>query len=181
MKKVYEPTEIHVGRKKPSFKHLPYEAWMRFLARIVDYSLFFFCVSFVLSLFKGRSFLDFSLLTNPFIYLLWTLVEAFFMSRWKTTFGKYLLKIHIRHLERKKIEYMQALNRAILVWFRGMGLGIPILNLLTMFYAYSKYTRGLKMSWDKETRVDVIIGNISIWRICIAMMIVIGMGLGYLL
>jgi len=81
-------------------------------------------------------------------YFLWTLIEAFFISRFTTTPGKWIFGISVVSENENKLPYFVALDRAVQVWARGDGLGIPIVTLFTRILAYQRLKTTRSTFWD---------------------------------
>jgi hypothetical protein len=94
-------------------------------------------------------------------------IEPIFLSTWGTTPGKALLNIRLRLSYNSKPDYMQALNRSLKVWFRGEGLGIPLVNLVTLIYAHNQLTREGITTWDMDGGFRVAHKKISAWRVVV--------------
>jgi uncharacterized RDD family membrane protein YckC len=87
---------------------------------------------------------------------LWNFVEAFLLSTWGTTLGKWLLGTSVRDIRGNKLTYNAALSRSFQVWIKGLGLGIPIISFLTIINSYYKLTGKFgKTSWDFQVRYSV--------------------------
>jgi uncharacterized RDD family membrane protein YckC len=167
--KAIEPSEIIIDRANPfeqdSSKINP---WIRFLARWVDYSLLNFFLYFLFFfLFPNTNWKRVELFI-PIEFLLWVPVEAFFLSRWGMTPGKWLLKTKIRMENGKYPSYEKALHRSFSVWVRGIAMGIPILNFIAMLFAYSKLKTKGKTSWDTEGKLQILHSLVKRGRIAIA-------------
>ena len=87
------------------------------------------------------------------LLLVWIPVEAWLLSSWGYTPGKWLTGTRIRDVTGGHLSFDKAMHRAFLVWFRGLGLGIPLVWLFTMPYAYFKLKYTGMTSWDRELRV----------------------------
>gem|GEM_PF-853887 len=87
-------------------------SWMRFLARITDYSLFYIFIAFSTSFlpyFLGMSFYLGLIAAAPF---LWIPLEAFLLSRYGTTPGKSLFRMRVQNAVGGNLSFMQALKQA---------------------------------------------------------------------
>ena len=171
--KVIEPSEILINedgtiRDKPA----PGNPWLRFLARMVDYALFFMAL-FAIS--WGRIE---SASIVPFEYFLWIPVEAAFLRWLGTTPGKWLLGIKLQQGRILRLDYITALRRSFNVWFRGLGMGIPFINIICMLVAFQRLKLFKITSWDRDDHIHVSYRNIGKWRIVLAVLIAV-LGLGY--
>lgn len=122
--------------------------WVRWFARMCDYFIFNFMLSFI---FYGIA------INAPIFYwgfgmlFLWNFVEALYLTTWGTTPGKWLLGTSVRDIYGNKLTYQAALSRGFSVWARGMGLGLPIVSLVTLITSYNQLNKPLgKTPWDIE-------------------------------
>lgn len=179
--KVIEPSEILIDyRGKVGEKGTVANPWARFLARFFDYSLFFLFLFLMRHLFHGTLPLGSYERLVPFEYFVWIPIEALFLSTWGTTPGKFFLRIKITPFKGKKLPFIEALRRSFLVWFRGFGMGIPIINALCMLFAYHRLKSSRQTSWDKEGRLTISHALIARWKIIAVSLIAFGGMLVYL-
>ncbi len=81
-------------------------------------------------------------------------VEAFCLYAFGTTLGKALYGITVIPGE-KRIAFSQALRRSVLVWFKGLGMGIGIVAIFTQIVAYNNLKRNLTTTWDSDIGMSV--------------------------
>lgn len=145
------------------------KAWLRFFARVVDTTIFF--LLFVFFFVPVGGFIvsnlgirpgelwdmafkpgPISILTNLAILAVSVGVpEAILLSYFGSTPGKWLLGIIIRDSKGQKIIFTEALARTLLVWWRGLAIGIPVISLITLVYAYKRFIEKKGMtSWDRD-------------------------------
>lgn len=155
--KAIEPSEI-LGREEPRKKTeaQPSQPWVRFVARFFDYSLLF------MLLIAARSHAPYGKFEFfiPYEFFIWIPIEAFLLSTLGTTPGKFLLKIKLR----PKLDFMRALRRSFSVWFRGLGMGIPVINILCLLNAFQRLRLFHVTSWDKEDHITVTQQPVSKFR-----------------
>jgi hypothetical protein len=151
--KVIEPSEIIVEDADP-IKENPSHVnpWIRCVARFFDYALLFFCLiglqrAFSISLPYGHLI--------PFEFVLWIPIESALLCLIGTTPGKWFLKTKLKWGRRPKPDFKMALQRSFSVWLRGLGMGIPFLNLLCPFFAYHKLKVLKVTSWDIDQMITV--------------------------
>lgn len=138
--------EYFINTTKPFF---------RFLARILDYSLFY--TLFLLPLFF-TSLLDDDLahiICVMLIPLFWIPFETLFISLIGTTPGKTLFGIHIRDTHNKKLSLKTSFKRALFTWIKGFGLNLPILNIVLGVRQFNTIKTKGKSSIDQELNVNV--------------------------
>ncbi len=131
--------------------------WVRYFARSADYLLFvmvavfvFFFVIFSVAPAVGDTLIEVpEFFLSLFFIFIWNFVEAFLLSTTGTTLGKWLLGVSIHNFYGEKLTYQEALSRSFEVWIRGLGLGIPIVSLVTAIIAYNDLTGEYKKTkWD---------------------------------
>ncbi|HML96499.1 MAG TPA: RDD family protein [Thermodesulfobacteriota bacterium] len=136
--------------------------WVRLIARTTDYwivGIFLFTVMAIidydfLTLISSNRVTD-TLFGMVGIFI-WVFIEPFFLSRFGTTPGKYVLGTYVLNEDKSLLSYKSALNRSIGVWFNGEGLGIPILSLVTNYIAYDRLKNNGITNWDKAGNFLVI-------------------------
>ncbi len=171
--KVVEPSEIIVDVdevfKKEDVSHV--NPWIRFIGRFFDYSLFVCCL-WLLRYFLGGHFPfgKFEYLI-PFEYFVWIPIEALLYFSIGTTPGKFLLGTKLVWGKNKRPDYFTALKRSFSVWFRGMGMGIPVINVFCLMVAYQKLKLFGLTSWDRDDQVKVTHRPIGIWRMWLAILL----------
>ena len=161
---VLEPTEIIIEEPTISdAKSRKIFPWMRLLARIFDYFLLYtilrYFLPYLAKLYWGLI---------PLIYFFWIPFEALFLSQLGFTPGKWMFFIRVLGKNRKKLSYKRALQRSFLVWFRGIGLGIPFISVITIFYAYTRLISEGMTSWDREQQCQITHKKVPTYRFFIA-------------
>jgi len=145
--------------------------WVRFFARYIDVSLFSFLLRFFFPIFE-IPILKNEIVFTMIILFFWTWVESLFLSTIGTTFGKWLLKVHLSPKGNiKKITFSSALKRSFRVWFKGLAIGFPIVSLFTSIAAYSDLTKRGITSWDKDGGFKVTHEKIGYIKISIILLI----------
>lgn len=146
-----DPTEILVGKSRqiPSVASAP---WVRLFARLFDYSLFCTVLWAI----------HFSLVDRyehwiPWELFAWIPIETCLLSLWGQTPGKWLLKVTLS----PPLRFEQALKRSFAVWMRGIGMGIPVLNVFCLFIAYQRLQILKTTSWDRDCKTAISYGHVS--------------------
>lgn len=166
---IIEPSEIIIeknGTVRETTTHV--SPWIRFLARFFDYSLFIFLLGATRYLITGTISLAQYESFIPVQFFAWIPIEALLLSTWGTTPGKFFLKTKLIPRRRGKLDYMAALKRSFNVWFRGLGMGIPVINILCLMVAYHRLNLLRTTSWDVEDQTIITHYPISLWRIIVA-------------
>jgi len=148
--------------------------WVRYWARYFDYILFAFIVGFILGIIAPQILELNQLLFNILLLFIWTFIEANLISNWGTTPGKWLLNTTVRDSSGKKPSFSSALKRSVSVWWRGMGMGVPIVAIITMLVAHGKLTKKGITTWDRDGAFVVSHKKISPIRVIIIIMFYIG-------
>lgn len=142
--------------------------WVRFFARNIDIYIFALFLVVILSIFSPSSIPKSNISFGMVALFLWILVESVFLSTLGTTFGKWLLKVKVRDNEGRKLTFPVALKRSFLVWLKGLGIGFPIISLLTLISSHSDLTKRGGTSWDKDCHSIVTHQKIGIVRTAVS-------------
>lgn len=137
--------------------------WIRFWARMIDYSLFIFVIGFVVGYFD-LSLGPVSSFSGMIAIFAWSFVEAFLLATWGATPGKWLLKVTVRDEDHHKLSFSESMNRSFSVWWLGMGAGIPIVSLITMIVAAVKLNSKGATTWDQRSKLRVMHGKVGLIR-----------------
>jgi len=167
---VIEPSEIFTGRDDEAYtQSRQANPWIRFTARFFDYSLFFAVLHFV----SAPVFLPVVGRFIPIEYLAWIPIETFLLMTWGGTPGKWLLCTEIRKGFNKRLPFRCAFRRSLLVYFRGVGMGIPVINVLCMLHAFYRLRLFPLTTWDRDVATFVIHRPLAKWRYFLATGVVI--------
>lgn len=148
--------------------------WTRFMARIIDNTLFTILLGWILA-FLVPAFME-AINGTIFGFLSlfsWIFVETLLLITLGTTFGKWLLRIQITANDGQKPTLPHAFKRSIKVWFFGLAMGIPFINLFTLISAHSGLSKNRITSWDKTEKFTITHGEINIYRGIVAWVIII--------
>lgn len=141
--------------------------WTRFWARIFDNYVFGLCtVIVVLSIapetLQARGATQVLSLLSLF---LWAYVESVLLAFIGTTPGKWLLSVELRQVSGARLSFSSALFRSLMVWWRGLGAGILIVSLFTLYMAYGRLTKTGTTTWDKEEQCQLVYHRIRPLRV----------------
>lgn len=148
--------------------------WVRYWARMLDFFLFCFLAGIVLAFVHAPALEMSDTLFGIVLAFAYVFIEPAMLAGWGTTPGKTLLKVRLRNSAGNKLCYADALSRAFKIWFRGLGLGIPIVALFTQIHAYNRLTEQAVTSWDKDGDFKVSHQTIGAWRTIVAVVIMLG-------
>lgn len=130
--------------------------WTRFLARLLDYSLFY-CL--LILPFFFASLIENDLIHLGAIYLiplLWIPLEALFISYLGTTPGKFLFGIYIKNSDNQRIPFLKSLKRSFKVWYKGILGNLPLVNLYYVVKRFFEIKKTGVLSFDKEEGIHVL-------------------------
>lgn len=143
--------------------------WRRYFARALDNLVWgiaiMFAIGFGLALVDPEAAQQFiSLFEGPggrLIDIVLTLVlamipNAILIGLTGGTFGKWLFGICILDETDRPIGIMRAFHREIRVFVYGLGLGLPIVSLITNVIAYQKLKEDRATSWDQALKSRVV-------------------------
>ena len=82
-------------------------------------------------------------------WLVLLILEPILLCTWGYTPGKWLLRLRVRRGDGDKLTWRRAQLRTLLVWLRGTGLGIPLLNLLCLAAGFAACQRDRVLPWDR--------------------------------
>lgn len=146
-------------------------AWRRFLARLFDMwwqiVLIGLVVGVGLAVLGPRAMAWVmapagSLVLGMLLVLLGFVLDAALLARFATTPGKYLLGVRVQTIGGQPLSWRAALRRNLGVWAAGMGLAIPLLNLVLMVRQGWRVGEGRPATYD-EGRYQVLALPIG-WR-----------------
>lgn len=145
-------SKIH-GRNHPAASRDPernLHLVRRFWARWMDLQLYiaaWWLVLYITNRDVGAIF------SNPWIILLqlvpWIPIEAFLITRYGTTPGKWLLGITVRNDDGSPLSIRQSISRAVRVLLAGLGLGWGILSPVCQGISYWLTRRLGRTLWDR--------------------------------
>jgi uncharacterized RDD family membrane protein YckC len=82
-------------------------------------------------------------------------LNAMFIGLSGTSLGKWLFGVRVLDLDGAPIGIPTALKREGLIWFRGLGLGLPIVTLFTLGNAFSHLKNKGISTWDQELETRI--------------------------
>jgi len=155
--------------------------WVRFWARMLDYTIMGLVLYFLLgiAMFVVAVPVGVAAWIGILTPLIWVPIEAWFITMWGSTPGKALLQVSVWNDESKRLPYGKSIHRAFSVWVRGFGLGIPIVNWITMIVAYTKLSSHEITTWDKKIPSKVQHHRIGGGRVVLYVIFVIAIWLAY--
>jgi len=151
---------------KETKKHHP---WRRYFARMLDIWIVGISTGFMLGIF-APIFLEETpeLALTIIIMVLMLPYDAILLSSCKTTFGKWCLGISVTDAKNLPLNFEKASTRSLLVLWRGLGLGIPLVSLFTLIHQYGVLTKKGTTSWDEELECEVHHQNLQPLKVILA-------------
>jgi len=165
--------------------------WIRFWARTFDIILSSILLGFAAGYFYPEEFLQ--LLSKPggemlaglaFLFA-WVFIEPILLGAFGTTPGKWLFNIRlvppkkygkpgIISPQTDKPDYSTALSRSFDVWWRGLGMGLPLVSLFTLLFAYKKLSKHGQTTWDQKGGFTVVHERLGVVKLLFAVIIFMG-------
>jgi hypothetical protein len=137
-------------------------AWSRFWARTFDTIIYAFPTGFLLgmafpSFFAGPTFNSpgGEYLAGILILPVVMIVDAVVISTFGTSLGKAIAGLTVEDLDGQKPRLENSLRRNLLVYGKGLVLGLPLLCLVGYSSGYSAVKENGITSWDDETNTRV--------------------------
>ena len=135
--------------------------WRRYFARMFDLvitgSLVWMVLGIVLAALSTDSYQIFfgpgGLANNTVLSAILTCVilapiEALMLGYTGTTVGKWIFGIRITDRNGFAIGFSRAVQREASALLRGLGLGVPLISMVTMIVAYNTLTKNGSTTWD---------------------------------
>ena len=154
------------------------------LAKIVDWTLFFlpsvFAAYFATMVAApallgtsdawcdehlGRPFLFVALALGPFV------LDALLLACFGGTIGRWFFDLRVCTADGRKPPFGKAVKRTLLLWARGMGLSLPIVNIAAMAIAYTGLRSNGVASWDRDSGLLTIGRKLSVGRMVGALVV----------
>jgi hypothetical protein len=141
-----------------------------------DLSLFSLVAGLLMAIFAPRAFsvtkrfgaLGSQVIWQMILLVEWVFVESLLLSFFGTTPGKSMFRTRLVLGQSQSIPYSMALNRSFKVWWRGLGAGLPFVNLFTLATADKRLTEDSITPWDREGGFLVTHEKIGIPRLVAA-------------
>ena len=170
--------------------------WIRLWARVIDFPILIFPGLIFLRAYLGeeklnaymgpealQNLLEQNQVSQPSIITLltitsaiclsWIITETLILSFFSTTLGKWILNTEISDAKGKKIGPKSALFRSFNVCFRGCGLIIFPFVFICPIISYFSLTKRNTTSWDNTQQTKVNHGDLSVFRIMGAILMIL--------
>lgn len=147
-------------------------AWRRFFARIFDVwnSLLLICMPllFVWAYYSPHTYFKAvpqnELVLGMILIFIAFIVDSIIYDCFGNTLGKALLGLKLRKPGNEKYSSGEYLRRNMAAWWAGFAIGIPILNLVTMFNQYRRLKKTGYTIYDVDKKGVVIIEGSSLFK-----------------
>ena len=94
--------------------------------------------------------------------VLLVLLEPFFLSRFGTTPGKWIMGLGVTDPDGGRLTFDNALTRTVVVLCCGLGFGLPLVGLYTEIRSHVLCERGEPLAWEDNSVITV--RDRKIWR-----------------
>lgn len=149
--------------------------WSRYWARGFDFMLWIFLVSLPIAWYVPTAFSGPKILITYLVILaLSVILDALFYSVCGNTPGKRVAGIRVLDESGNKVAFERYLKRNVQLYIRGLGLGIAIVSLFTLFSAYHKLVAQETLSWDEKFETRVFQLRTGWWRPYLAACLYVG-------
>jgi len=131
--------------------HTVKHPWRRYFARSVDIGAYSIIWYFILYVVIGtypikNNFVLF--LISFVVFAMMIFIEPLLLSKFGTTFGKWIFGLYIRDLSDFKPSYSMALKRTWGVFAKGYGFNIPIYDIVRNIKCYKTCNEGNELPWE---------------------------------
>lgn len=143
--------------------------WRRYFARMLDTTVggavIWFAVGAVLAAVNqnaAKAFIDYVNLPDSRIvnicltFFFAAFPNALFIGLTGQSLGKFIFGVKVTRQSGGYIGFKVAFWREMLVWFRGLGLGIPIVSLFTLVHAFKTLKAERNTSWDCQLSALIV-------------------------
>lgn len=140
--------------------------WHRWLARLIDLFVAGFVTGALIEMIDpGSPLFESDALLTVVVMAVWVILESVLLHAFGTTPGKALFNIRLRRTDGRMLKIDEALTRSLRVWVLGLGLGLPLLNLIAMALAHGRLKREGQTSWDEKGQLSVEHGPVGPGRV----------------
>lgn len=154
--------------------------WVRYWARMFDIYITALVLGVVTGVISPHA-LDVpgsSILFGFAVLLIWVFVESLLLSSVGVTPGKWLFKVRLVPPAGEKARFTTALSRSFKVWWRGIGIGFPVISIVTLVIARSDLKEFGATTWDRDMGFVVVherIGGVRATVIVVAFCVFIAL------
>lgn len=138
--------------------------WRRYFDRHFDYLFFGIFIFVVLAFLFPGLFADkqSEQALGLLLLIIYIPLDALQLMFAKRSLGKALYGVYLRPPQ--EFTGSIALKRAVFVWWRGMGIGFPLVSLFTLLKAHKRLKQTGTTSWDQDLHISVAYGQLGALR-----------------
>lgn len=133
--------------------------WRRLFARYLDLSIYSGLWEIFLSAVMNTNIVNRTggknLLDMFIAIFLMLFIEPAMLHFFGTTVGKWILGLGVTDGEGRRLSYSEALSRTWTVFLKGMGLNIPIYNLVRLWRSYEACEEGKTLDWEEGSTITL--------------------------
>jgi hypothetical protein len=85
--------------------------------------------------------------------------NSIFIATTGSTIGKCLFGIKLLDKKNQPLNFFLALHRELMIYIKGMALGLPFVILVPQYFSYKNLLATGKTSWDRRLQCNVIYTN----------------------
>jgi hypothetical protein len=159
---ITQPSRPQVAASGNEWTEAPVAPWRRWAARSVDMTFNGLIMSFGMGVvlfslvpFEANAFFSFLatpigiLLNIVLSTLLGCVLTGLIIGSTSSSVGKIIFGIRVTGANGLPIGATAGLIRDLEIWVKGLGVGIPIVAMITQVYAYNRLTKTGATSWDE--------------------------------
>ena len=160
-------------------------AWCRYFARLIDLSLLITIIDFAVpEVFLNRigeqsmaMSILWAFISGLACSVITIIIEPLFITVFKATPGKFIFGIRVEHENGNPLNYREAMKRTAGVMFHGMGLNLPVIDIVRLVISYNTYSKGEILPWDKSVMSRTDSEDMNKWRILLGILVVIAISI----
>ena len=146
----------------PRSDKLSVHPWRRFLARVIDTLWLALLLGYLIGLVIPAWAANANLFVLSIVIGALILpIEAWFISVFRKTPGKWIFGIEVSRKNGERLSYGSAFQRAFNVWLSGQALGLPALFGIACAYWFFSLKKNSTTAWDTTSGSEVHHSNIS--------------------
>jgi hypothetical protein len=112
----------------------------------------------------AENYLLFYVLWFCAVPLSWVPVEAVLMNAFGTTPGKWFFRFHVTRADGQRLSEGECFQRAVHLYWRGMGFGIVGIQYITWFASALHLEKRGRTSWDAKANLVVTHHRVGLLR-----------------
>jgi uncharacterized RDD family membrane protein YckC len=167
---------------------IPPRPWVRYFARLIDLYIGGVIVVVTWVLFSPTTYNKViglnnnEYVTGAILYIIWLFFESMMLATFGTTLGKWIFNSKVVSIDGGKLKFSTALLRSFSMWFNGLGLMIPLVNIFTLSNSFNQLkdvNYGGFTKWDIQAKSAVVTAKLKPIKIALFTIVCIGGLVGY--